>query len=165
MKAAFFYGILFATILFLWYCLEYLLGLHDTYIEYHAFVSYFFAVPVVVVMASAVRHRKRQLHGGEGVRFGTLFSFGFVVALVASFVVVPVMYVFIQWVNPGFLDALAQHAIGAEGMDPSLASRRFSIGGFLLQHAALILIVGAVAAFVISVIMAAKRLSQTVQTV
>lgn len=165
MKRAFFFGLLFATILFLWYCLEYAFGLHGTYIRYHELVSYFFAVPVVMVMASAIRYRKQRLQNGNAVRFRALFSFGFLVSLVTSLLVVPVMYLFVRWVNPDFLEALSRHAIQVRDMDADLAAQRYDIASFLVLHATLILVVGSVAAFVISIIMAAKRTDHAAQTV
>ncbi len=165
MKAAFYIGVLFAIVLFLWYGLEYVVGLHGPHIAYHEYVSYFFAVPVVVIMAAAIRYRRRQYPSGQPLRFFPLFSFGALVSLFAALAVIPAMYIFANWLNPDFLDALATHAIDTGRMDPMLAARRFAMDSFLVLHAVLIFIVGTVAAFVISIIMTGKRETQQVQTV
>lgn len=165
MKAAFYLGLLFAIVFFLWYCLEYAVGLHGPYIAYHEYVSYFFAVPVVIIMAAAIRYRRRQYPDGQPMRFFPLFSFGALVSFFAALAVIPAMYVFASWVNPGFLDALAVHVVDTGRMEEALAARRFSMDSFLVVHAVLVFIVGTVAAFVIAIIMAGKREAQHVQTV
>lgn len=165
MKAAFFFGVLFAIVLFLWYGLEYAVGLHGPYIAYHEYVSYFFAIPVVAIMAAAIRYRRRQCPPEQPLRFFPLFSFGALVSLIAALAVIPAMYAFAQWVNPAFLDALSRHAVDAGRMDAALAARRFAMDSFLVMHGALVLVVGTVAAFVIAIVMAGKRETQQVQTV
>lgn len=156
MKAAFYFGILFAMVLFLWYSLEYAIGLHGPYVRYHEYVSYFFAIPVVMIMAAAIRYRKARNLKEQPARFWPLFSFGAQVSLVAALAVAPLMYAFATWVNPGFLEALSSHAVQAGKMETAMAARRFALDSFLVLHAALIVTVGSVAAFVIAIIMTGK---------
>lgn len=165
MKGAIFYGALLAVVFFLWYCLEYAVGLHGTYIGYHEYVSYFFSVPLVILMSAALRYRARQGAQVQHVRFSVLLAFGMLVSLTAGFLVIPAMYVFVQWVNPGFLDALSQYAIQERGMNVDQAALRFATRSFLIMHGVLIFVVGSVSAFVISIIRASRRSAQSVQTV
>lgn len=163
MRAAFYFGILFATVLFLWYSLEYAFGLHGPYVGYHEYVSYFFAAPVVLIMVAAIRYRKTRLAKERSARFLPLFSFGVLVSLVAALAVAPAMYVFATWVNPGFLDALSSHAVQAGKMDAATAARRFAMDSFLVRHAALIFIVDSVAALAIAIILSGRRAHPDVQ--
>ncbi len=152
MSIAIRYGVLFAVAIFLWAVIESLLGLHDRHIQYHEYLSYFFAVPSVAIMYWGIRSEEKRSQ--ERIGFRKAFMTGLGITGVVTLLCPLVWYVFCAWVNPSFLDNMVRYAIAAKGMDAQLAGQRFSLSTHLLVSTLSTLVIGAVISLVIAVIMA-----------
>src|SRR5690606_2792582 len=108
------YGLLFVLAIFLWAVAETMLGLHDRYIRYHEYLSYFFAVPSGGIMYWGIRAGGKTKQGG--VSFRSAFMEGLAITGVVTLLCPMVWYVFCTAVNPAFLDNMAHHAIETKGM-------------------------------------------------
>lgn len=149
------YGLLFALAIFLWAVAETLLGLHDRYIRYHEYLSYFFAVPSVAIMywgISAGAKAKR-----EGVSFRSAFLKGLAITGVVTLLCPVVWYIFCTVVNPSFLGNMARHAIETKGMAAPLARQWYALPTFVLVSAFSTAVIGSVISLVIAIIMAGRR--------
>ena len=148
------YGLLFASAIFLWAVAETLVGLHGRYIRYHEYLSYFFAVPAVIIMYSGVRPA-RHMQQRQSFRSGLLKGLAITAVVVALCPLV--WYVFCTFVNPGFLGNMVTHAVEDRGMDPQAAARRYSLYGYITVSVLSTAIVGSVISLVMAIIMAARK--------
>lgn len=149
------YGVLFALAIFLWAVVESLVGLHDTYIRYHEYLSYFFAVPSVGIMYWGIRSGEYRRAGP--IRFRRAFLKGLGITLVVTALCPLVWYLFCMFVNPDFLDNMTRYAIEAKGMEPRLAEKRFSLSSHILLSTLSTAVIGAVIALVVAVIVARQK--------
>ncbi len=149
------YGILFALAIFLWAVAETALGLHDRYIRYHEYLSYFFAVPSVGIMYWGIRAGEKT--PGRGTRFRKALLDGLGITTVVTLLCPVVWYVFCSLVNPAFLDNMARHAIEEGNMAPSLAAQRYRLPTYLFVSALSTAVIGSIISLVIAIIMAGRR--------
>ncbi len=73
------WALIFTIVGLLWMVLEKLVGLHDTYIDYHIYLTNLFAIPAIVMMVLALKDKKKNFFGGEmsykqGMKSGILLS-------------------------------------------------------------------------------------------
>lgn len=148
------YGFLFALAIFLWAVAETVLGLHDRYIRYHEYLSYFFAVPAVGIMY-------RGICAGEegpmrGMRFRNALLKGLRITAVVTLLCPLTWLAFCKLVNSSFLDNMAQYAIKVKEMPPLLAAERYVLPNFLLISALSTALIATVISLVIAIIMAGR---------
>jgi len=149
------YGIFFTLAIFLWAVAETVFGLHDRYIRYHEYLSYFFAVPAVAILYWGIR-------AGEHVprprmRFRRAFGKGLAIMAVVAVLCPLVWYVFCTLVNPMFLDNMTHYAIKIKGMARLSAMHRYELPNYLFMATFSTVLIGSVISLVIAVIMAGRR--------
>ncbi|MFB2119935.1 DUF4199 domain-containing protein [Parapedobacter sp. 2B3] len=149
------YGILFALAIFLWAVAETVLGLHNRYIQYHEYLSYFFAVPSVGIMYWGIRASGSTQ--GHGMRFRKAFVTGLGITAVVTLLCPVVWYVFCTFVNPMFLDNMARHATETKSMPPLLATQRYALSNYIYISAFSTAVIGSIISLVIAVIMDGRR--------
>lgn len=59
------WAFLFTGIGLIWMVLEKLSGLHDTYIDYHLYLTNLFAIPAIIVMVLALKDKKKNTYSGQ----------------------------------------------------------------------------------------------------
>ena len=149
------YGLLFALAIFLWAVAETAVGLHDRYIRYHEYLSYFFAVPAVGIMYWGINAGEQA--GGPGMRFGQAFGKGLRIMAVVAILCPVVWYVFCTFVNPMFLDNMINYAIVIKGMAASSAVHRYGLLNYLFMSTFSTVLIGSVISLVIAIIVAGRR--------
>lgn len=155
---AFRYGLFFALAIFLWAVAETMLGLHDRYIRYHEYLSYFFAVPSVGIMYLGICAGEEV--PAQGMRFGRAFRKGLGITAVVTLLCPAIWYVFCTYVNPAFLGNMAQYAREAKTMAPSVAAKRYLLSNYLLISAFSMAVIGVVISLAIATIMAGRLRKQ-----
>src|SRR5690606_28514790 len=144
-----------ALAIFLWAVAETVLGLHGRLIRYHEYLSYFFAVPAVGIMYRGICAKEKVR--GQGMPFRKAFLEGLGITAVVTLLSPAVWYVFCSFVNPVFLDNMADHAIEAKGMAPPLAMHRYALTNYLFVSTLSTAVIGSVISLVIAIIMAKRR--------
>lgn len=146
------YGSGWALAALLWMLVESWVGLHDRYMHYHGYLTYFFAIPWVFIYYRGIR--QRAVTAGR-LEFREAFLLGCGITLAATVLTPVVWWAFAGWLNPDFLTAKAQHAIG-HGMDPEAAALRYSLVNHLVISAFSTAVIGSVISLVIAIIFARR---------
>ncbi len=149
------YGVLFASAIFLWAVVEWLIGLHGPHIRYHEYLSYFFAVPAVGIMYCGITHGENGQ--SDRVGFRRAFKKGLGITSVVVLLCPLVWYTFCTFVSTDFLSNMARHAIETEAMAAPLAMKRFSLANHLLVSSLSTAVIGVVISLVIAVIVARRK--------
>lgn len=149
------YGVLFASAIFLWAVVEWLIGLHGPYIRYHEYLSYFFAVPAVGIMYCGITYGENGQNNRVG--FRRAFKKGLGITSVVVLLCPLVWYTLCTFVSPDFLSNMARHAIETETMPAPLATKRFSLANHLLVSSLSTAVIGVVISLVIAVIVARRK--------
>jgi len=155
------HGLFFALAIFLWAVAETVLGLHDRYIRYHEYLSYFFAVPAVGILYRGIcSEEEAPIHG---MRFRRALLKGLGITAVVTLLCPLVWSLFCTLVNPAFLENMAQYAIEAKTIAPAVAEKRYALPNFLLISSLSTGFIGTVISLVIAVIMAGRLRKRSFQ--
>lgn len=149
------YGLLFSLAIFLWLVAESSLGLHGQYIRYHEYLSYFFAVPAVIIMYKGIRSGESSAQ--RSIPFGKGLLKGLGITAIVAVLCPLVRYVFCVYVNPTFLGNMAKYAVEVKAMSPTLAASRFELTGYLVMSVFSTVVIGVVISLVMAVILAARQ--------
>ncbi|SEL58230.1 DUF4199 domain-containing protein [Parapedobacter koreensis] len=149
------YGMLFALAIFLWAMAEWLIGLHDRYIRYYEYLSYFFAIPSVYIIYRGIYDGVDWSDGRVG--FRKAFERGLGITLVVMLLCPLVWYVFCTFINPAFLSNMERFSVENKGMQAALAAQRFSLPVYVLIASLSTTLVGIVISLVIAIIAAQQK--------
>lgn len=155
MKQVLFFGLLYVLAIVGWALAETVVGLHDEYIRYHEYLSYFFAIPIVAIMYYAMQARKRQLN--QELTFKRAFVYGL---SITAFVLLcsPVLwYVFCTYINTDLLDNLARYHMERKGLSEAVAQRRYALPNYIWMAMASTTTIGVVVSLVLSLITSKKE--------
>lgn len=87
------WGIIFSLVGLLWIVLEKLSGLHDTYLDYHLYLTNLFAIPAIIVMVLALKDKKKNFYDGD-----MTYSEGMLSGVVLS-LVIAILSPLTQWIT------------------------------------------------------------------
>jgi hypothetical protein len=141
-------GVAIALASFLWICLEFLVGMHDRYIDYHLYIAgLIYAFPAIGVYW-AVRKRYYSLPPGEFKIKDGLMS-GVIIIVTAAFLNLFLQFIFFRFINPDYfgnmIAASAKKAIMTGGnsiLAIQEAQEKYNLSTFLLQNFMNLLILG-----------------------
>lgn len=103
------YAVLISLLMLLWLALEFLVGLHDTFIAYHPYITMLALIIPVVCARLAVKEKTEELNGR--INFKQAFTTGAIVAALAAVFSLPVQVVFHLLINPDFFDNMIASAV------------------------------------------------------
>lgn len=141
-------GIAIALATFVWLCLEFIVGLHDRYIDYYLYTSNIIYVLPVIGVYWAVKKRYYALPPGEFQIKDGLMS-GVIVFITAAFLNLFLQFLFIKYINPDFFGNMiavsAKKAIMTGGnsiVAIQEAQDYYNLSSYLIQGSTTLLILG-----------------------
>lgn len=116
----------------LWLAFEFMLGLHDSYIEYHPYITMLGLVIPVGIMYAFMKDFGQQ--SVQSPTFGQYFLQGLFLALLMGVVAAPVQLVFHYVINPDFFENMISYAL-ANGYFKTVqeATAEFNFNAYLLK--------------------------------
>jgi hypothetical protein len=101
------YGILISIFTILWLTFEQLSGLQDEYIELHKIVSSFSIIVPIIGIWFAISERKMST---SKYSFEKGFKTGFIITLINTVLIIPIIYLFYTFINPDFAINMMSYA-------------------------------------------------------
>lgn len=102
------FAVLISLLMLLWLILEYVVGLHDRFIQYHPAITLFALVIPVACSYLAIKEKTIQLSGA--ITFKQAFETGFFIAVFAAVLTVPTQFMFHKLVNPDFFRTMIDYS-------------------------------------------------------
>lgn len=125
------WGLIFSLASLLWIAGEYLLGLHDRYIDRQAVLTNLFFFPAVLIMYLAVRDKRRRQGGRIGFSEALLCGIG--VSVIVAILAPAVQYIFSRWINPRFFEEMIRHSVGSGKLSLEQARQHFNLNAYMLM--------------------------------
>lgn len=136
------WGIIFSLVGLLWMVAEKVSGLHDTYLDYHLYLTNLFAIPAIIVMVLALRDKKKNYYEGD-----MTYSEGMLSGVVLS-LVIAILSPLTQWITtyvitPDFFPLVIKRsvALGFYATEQDAASY-FNYGNYARQGFLMSLMMG-----------------------
>ncbi len=92
LRVEFRYAILVSLLMLLWLSLEYVVGLHDSYIQFHPYVTMIALLIPIICIRLALVEKKDDLNGR--ITFKKALISGLIITVFAAIFAVPVQYLF-----------------------------------------------------------------------
>ena len=141
-------GVAIALASFIWICLEYIIGLHDRLIDYHMYVTNLAYILPIIGIYWAIKKRYATFAPGEFQMKDGLMS-GVIVFVTAALLNLPLMYLFVTYINPDFfgnmIAAEAKKAIMSGGnsiIALTDAQQYYTVSSYLIKGFTGFLILG-----------------------
>ncbi len=132
MKTELKWGLLISVAAFIWTCLEYAVGLHTIHIDLHPIITMFWIPIAIFLLVLALREKKwKDLDGKMSYLDGV--KSGVIIAVMLAVLSPVVLYIFFQFINPGFFDTMAAHAVEQGHLTQADATSYFSMGSYIFQ--------------------------------
>ncbi|UYW02593.1 DUF4199 domain-containing protein [Flavobacterium agricola] len=113
------WALIFSVVGLAWMVLENIVGLHDTYLDYHLYLTNLFAFPAIYMMVAALKEKRTKAYNGtitylQGLLSGTILS-AFIALLspltqwITSYVITPKYFpnVIVRSVELGYFESTA----------------------------------------------------------
>jgi hypothetical protein len=138
------YGALYALATLFWISLEYLIGLHSTYIELHPFASFLFLFVAIAIIYQGIKARK-EFQDGQ-ITYGQAFLSGVYITIVAVLLSPLTNYIFHSFINPDFFNAMIAMSVEQMRLTEDMARAHFN----LRRYTQLNIVFGLISGVVIS---------------
>ena len=156
------YAVLISLLMLLWLALEFMVGLQDTYVAYHPFVTVFALLIPLIGSYRALRSKREELNGQ--LTFGQGLKTGLWIAVFSALFSVPVQLVFHFVINPDFFDTMIAHAVQQaelHKLDTAQAATQaqsfFCLQSYIPMSFIVTLILGIVFAAIMALVMRNKK--------
>ncbi len=143
------WGLIFSAAALLWMVLERVVGLHSTYIQYHALYTNFFAIIAVAIFIFALRDKKKNYYQGnmdfkQGLLCGVLISV--VVALLAPMS----QFITHTFISPDYFSNVIRYAVENNLMKQADAEAYFSLKNYVTQATIGALMMGTITSIIVA---------------
>lgn len=103
-------GVAIAVASFIWICLEYAIGFHDSLIDYHMYVTNLAYILPIIGLYWSIKKRYATFAPGQFQLKDGLMS-GVIVSVTAALLNLPLQLLFVRYINPAFFgNMIAQEA-------------------------------------------------------
>lgn len=103
------YALLISLLTLLWLAMEYMLGLQDTYIQFHWYCS-LLAIAIPILCIQRAIEEKRQTQDGH-ITFKQALLTGFMTTFFAAVLSAPIQVIFHQLINPYFFETMMTYTL------------------------------------------------------
>lgn len=149
------YGVLFAVVTLLWITMEFLMGLHSTYIHLHPYFSFLFLFVVVAVIYQGVKARKSLNEGN--ITYLHAFLSGVYISIVAVLLSPLVNYIFHSFINPDFFDAMISMSVQQMRLTEDMAREHFNLVRYTQLNIVFGLISGVITSGLVALVLKSKK--------
>ncbi|MEO8446199.1 MAG: DUF4199 domain-containing protein [bacterium] len=152
MKTEIKFAVIFVIISFIWNIIEFVAGLHSTYISIHPyFVTPFFLILTTAIYTLALREKRKELNGK--ITFGKAIMTGVILTLFIIILNPAFQYIFAQFINPDFYSAFIRNDSATGKMSREEAEEYYNFSNFVLRGSLYRFIMGLVATLIIYLFM------------
>lgn len=152
------WAILFSMMTLVWMVLEKLSGLHSNYIDYHLYLTNFFAIPAIWFMVMALQEKKKVYYDGQ-----MSFKQGFISGLILS-VIIALLSPLTQWIisyviSPEYFPNVIKRSVEIGYFKSTAeAEANFNYSNYAKQGAIGALIMGIVTTAIAMIFIRSKKL-------
>ena len=150
MKTEIKYALIFVIISFVWNIIEFVAGLHSTYINIHPyFVTPFFIILTAAIYICALTAKRKEL-GGK-ITFGKAFITGMIITLFILILNPVFQYIYSEFINPNFYNAFIQYDVSTGKLTKQEAEDYYNFKNFIFRGSIYRFIMSLAATIIISI--------------
>jgi multisubunit Na+/H+ antiporter MnhB subunit len=135
-----------------WMYLEKALGWHDEHIAQHATYT-LLAIPLTFGLYYLALRNKRNEDFGGAMTWGAGFRSGMILTLIVVLLSPLVQLITIRLITPDFFPNMIEHSVATGKLTRPLAEKVFSLGAYILQGMAGLLLFGAIFSAILAAVL------------
>ena len=141
------FAVLTALIVLLFLIMEFVVGLQDTFIVWHPYVSLLaYFIPVFTYRLALIEKTED--------RFGKLslaqaFLCGFVITILLCLLIIPVQWLFHQYINPDFFSNMILYAVKTGKQTPENAAVYFNLKSYIIESVLGFFVIGTIISLIL----------------
>jgi len=150
------WAFIFIATMLVWMVLEKLVGLHDTHIDKHMYMTNLFAIPAILIFILALREKKKKDYNGQ-----MSYKQGFISGLIIT-VIVTVLSPLTQWVistiiTPEYFPNVIAYSLET-GFHSSLeeAEAYFNLNRYMVQSTIGAFVMGIITTAIVTIFVKTK---------
>jgi small-conductance mechanosensitive channel len=144
------WAIIFIIMMTLWMVMEKMTGLHDKNIEKHAVVTYFVAIPAILIYVLALLDKRKNYYNGY-----MTYQQGFVTGLIMTMliaVVTPLLqYVTTRYISPDYFTNMIRYSVDQKMLTQEDAEKMFNEKSYMVQATIGTVIMGLVTTAIVAI--------------
>lgn len=150
------WGVIFTLAMLLWMYGEKLAGLHDEWIERHAFYSGFFAIVAIAIYLFALYDKRKNYYNGfmdwkEG------FISGLFITLVVVILSPLSQYLISRFISPEYFPNIIRYSVETGEMTRDQAQQYFSLRNYIVLSAVYAVISGVITSAIAALLMRKQK--------
>jgi hypothetical protein len=143
------WAFIFFAVSLAWMILERLVGLHDTYIRLHPFISMFFMVPAIAVYVFAFLDKKKNFYQGN-MNYLQGLIFGLIVSAIISALTPLTQFLNSYVITPHYFENAIRYAVDHQQMSQDDANAYFSFKNYMIQSCMAAPLIGTITSVVVA---------------
>ena len=147
-KIEFRYAVLTSLVMFLWLISEYAIGLQDTYITWHPYITNLALIIPIVTYRIALNEKIEQNYGK--LSFKQAFFSGLIMTVFGAILAVPLQLAFHKLINPDFFANMISEAVKKGHSSPEQAALYFNLKSYILESVLGTLIFGVILSLILA---------------
>ena len=140
-KIEFRYAVLTSLVVLLWLITEYAVGLQDTYIFFHPYVSIVVAIVIPLITYRLAFIEKLEQKFGK-LTFGQVFLSGFLITIFTCILAVPVQLGFHKLINPDFFETMILYTSRHSKQTLEQAAMFFNLRSYIAESVLTTFLIG-----------------------
>jgi len=155
MKLEIKYALIYSLITLAWLLLEFLFGLHTTYIEYHPIVTMFALIPTILVYRKFFLDKKKSL--GNSITLLDAIKSGLLLTVFIAILSPIMLFIFHYVINPSFFDSMIKYSVENKKATFEQATDYFNFNSYLQMTVAGGLFIGTLISVISALIVRDKK--------
>ena len=104
------WAIIFIGTILVWMVLERLVGLHDTHINLHQYLTMLFLIPAIWIYVLALKDKKNSFYNGQ-ISYKQAFVSGMIITVIVTIVSPLTQWVISEIITPHYFENVIAHAV------------------------------------------------------
>jgi hypothetical protein len=150
------WAIIFLVMMTLWMVMEKVTGLHDKHIDKHSTITYFVAIPAILIYVLALLDKRRNFYKGY-MSYQQGFVTGLIITLIITVFTPLLQFVTTRYISPDYFANISRYSIEQKLMTQSEAENMFSEKNYIVQATIGTLIMGLITTAIVAIITRRSR--------
>ena len=150
------WAFIFIATMLVWMVLEKLVGLHDTHIDKHMYITNLFAIPAILIFVLALREKKKKDFNGQ-MSYKQGFISGLIITLIVTILSPLTQWIISTIITPEYFPNVIAHSVET-GFHSSLeeAEAYFNLKNYIVQSTIGAFVMGIVTTAVVVIFVRTK---------
>jgi hypothetical protein len=147
---------IFSVMSLIWMFLEKAVGLHDVYIDKHAYYTNLVAIPAILIYVFALIEKKKKFYNGN-MSFGQAFVSGTVISIIVAVLSPLVQTITSLGITPDYFKNAIQYSVSNNLMKQEDADAFFNLNNYIIQGLYGAIIMGIMTTAVVGLFIKSKQ--------